>query len=275
MTVEGFAPAKVNLTLHVTGQRDDGYHVLDSLVVFADVGDRLWVSPDDGLSLTVTGPMAAGVPTDGRNLVLQAAELAGIRDVAIRLEKHLPAEAGIGGGSSDAAATLRGLSALFDIPLLAQSERLGADVPVCLEATAARMTGTGEQVTSVSNLPDLPAVLINPGVPVATPPVFKALTRKVNSPMPKALPRFQAVKDVLAWLATQRNDLQAPAIALHPEIGQALQHLRQLPEVGLARMSGSGASCFALFEHRDQADQAAAQLRQERPEWWVQSCTLR
>jgi 4-diphosphocytidyl-2-C-methyl-D-erythritol kinase len=265
-----FAPAKINLTLHVTGLRADGYHLLDSLVAFADTGDRLTVAPAAEMRLTVSGPRAAGVPTDARNLCWQAAEWFG-ETAEITLEKHLPAAAGIGGGSSDAAAVLRALSALTGRALPGQGlEALGADLPVCLHARAARMSGIGERLQAVA-LPDLNAVLANPGVGVPTPAVFKALGCKDNPPMP-ALPE---AAEWHAWLAAQRNDLQAPAITVQPVIAEVLAALQATTGARLARMSGSGATCFALYDSRAEAEAAAEALRAAQPGWWVAPCTLR
>jgi 4-diphosphocytidyl-2-C-methyl-D-erythritol kinase len=277
MAAEGFAPAKINLTLHVTGQRPDGYHMLDSLVVFADIGDRLSIEPAEDLSLTVTGPMAAGVPSDGRNLVLKAAQFAGFAAGRIVLEKHLPGEAGIGGGSSDAAAMLRAVSQLTGAPVEAVAsgaEALGADVPVCLAARATRMQNIGEQLSAVDELPVLHAVLVNPGLSVPTPAVFKALAQKENAAMPAELPDFKAASDIMPWLQTMRNDLEPAAISLHPGIGDVLHALAELPGARVVRMSGSGATCFALFAHRTQAEAAARRLGQKYPQWWVRPATL-
>ncbi|MBV7379742.1 4-(cytidine 5'-diphospho)-2-C-methyl-D-erythritol kinase [Maritimibacter dapengensis] len=269
-----FAPAKVNLTLHVTGQRKDGYHLLDSLVVFADVGDRVAVREAEAMSLDVSGPMAAGVPTDASNLVWQAAALFD-RPVAITLSKHLPAAAGIGGGSSDAAATLLAMAELTGEKRLPDgSVELGADVRVCLMRQAARMSGIGEVVEPVGNVPPLHAVLANPRVEVPTPAVFKALETKENKPMSKALPRWQGTKALIDWLAAQRNDLEAPAMAAEPVIAEVIATLRALPQARLARMSGSGATCFALFETRDAAEAAAATLVDTLPGWWVTPATF-
>ncbi|PJE33003.1 4-diphosphocytidyl-2-C-methyl-D-erythritol kinase [Pseudooceanicola marinus] len=261
------APAKVNLALHVTGQRADGYHLLDSLVVFADLGDCLSVTPAEDYSLTVTGPRSAGVPVDDGNLCLKAARLAG-RPVAIALEKHLPNQAGIGGGSSDAAAVLRGLADL-GTPLPDHPEVLGADVPVCLAARAARMQGLGEVVTPLHGLPPLPAVLVNPGRPVATPAVFKRLEKRDNPGMGEIPEDLATPADLTTWLATTRNDLEAPALALEPAIGAVLGALTSLPGCLIARMSGSGASCFALFPDGVTAAEAARMLRAAQPGWWV------
>ena len=264
--IKAFAPAKVNLSLHVTGQRADGYHLLDSLVMFADVGDRLSVRLGTP-SLTVTGPMAKGVPADHSNLALKAATLMGV-DASIVLEKHLPAAAGIGGGSSDAAAVLRALHDLTGKEVPEAGLPLGADVPVCLGARAAIMRGIGEVVEPV-DLPPLSAVLINPGVAVPTGVVFNGLARKDNPPM-EALP---VGEDFSVWLQRQRNDLEAPACAVQPEIATVLDALRHAEGCQVARMSGSGATCFGLFPDREHALRAAENL--QRPGWWVKPATFR
>lgn len=275
--VEGFAPAKVNLALHVTGRRDDGYHLLDSLVVFADVGDRLTAMPDAALSLAVTGPRAAGVPTDAGNLVLRAAALLGAgRGARIVLEKHLPAAAGIGGGSSDAAAALRMLAQLWGLPLPDATAvlALGADVPVCLQARPARMRGIGEALGPLPPLPPLWLVLVNPGVPVPTGPVFAALASRDNAPLPPVLPSFGDAAALAAWLRTCRNDLEQPACTLVPVVGQVLSALAAQRGCLLARMSGSGATCFGLFAAAPEAAKAAAALRIAAPGWWVANAGL-
>ena len=270
MKTEAFAPAKINLTLHVTGQRADGYHLLDSLVVFADIGDRITATPAAQASLTVTGPLSDGVPTGPENLVLRAAALMGT-PAAITLEKHLPAAAGIGGGSSDAAATLRALMALSGAPLPADNGlSLGADIPVCTLARAATMRGIGEEIAPVFDLPPLAAVLVNPRVDVPTPAVFRALASKTNpamAPIPQGVD-FEAFCD---WLSTQRNDLEPPARALTPEIDATLA---ALSDARLARMSGSGATCFGLYPTQAAAEAAAARISTARPDWWVAATTL-
>ncbi len=269
---EEFAPAKINLTLHVRGRRADGYHLVDSLVVFADFGDRVRVSPaGGGLRLRVNGPMAGGVPVGAQNLVLRAARLAGVENVEITLEKHLPVAAGIGGGSSDAAATLRALRRSHGLRL-PDPALLGADVPVCLLACSARMSGIGDKVVPVCGIPPLPAVLVNPGVAVRTPDVFAALKRRDGSPMPQ-LPAFGGVADCATWLAGQRNDLEAAAVGLAPVIGQVLDVLRGAG-AALARMSGSGATCFGLFSGMEDARLAARRIAAARPGWWVRPVVL-
>ena len=258
----GFAPAKVNLTLHVTGRRADGYHLLDSLVAFADVGDRLRVAPGEGL--TVTGPFAAGVPTGAENLVNRALRLAG-ETRAVTLDKQLPHPAGIGGGSSDAAAVLRLVGA--DLPVGALMS-LGADVPVCMGARAARMTGVGEGVTPV-DLPALHGVLVNSGVAVPTPAVFAALRRFGEGH--GTLPDWADAAVLTDWLAAQRNDLEAAAMGIAPQIGEVLSDLRAAG-ASLTRMSGSGGTCFGLWPSRDRAEAAAAAL--SRPGRWVRACSF-
>ncbi|MHA6326845.1 4-(cytidine 5'-diphospho)-2-C-methyl-D-erythritol kinase [Roseivivax sp. CAU 1753] len=272
MAIEQFAPAKVNLTLHVTGQRPDGYHELTSLVVFADVGDVVRVTDADALTLEVTGPMAAGVPTGRDNLVLRAAELLDpVRGAHIVLEKHLPSAAGIGGGSSDAAATLRALSTLWGMPIPRQTVSLGADVPMCLEPLAQLVSGIGEGALPVQGLPALPAVLVNPGVEVATVDVFGALADKDNAPMPEDWPELPDVAAMATFLAGTRNDLAAATLTLVPEIGAVTQ---ALGDALIARMSGSGATCFGLYPDASSATAAAARIAAEHPGWWVRAVTL-
>lgn len=277
------APAKVNLALHVTGRRADGYHLLDSVVVFADLGDWLTVAPSQALSLTVTGPRAAGVPADRRNLIWQAAELFGAGSgpgapgAAITLDKHLPHAGGIGGGSADAAAALRGLAALWDMPLPTASAvlSLGADVPVCLFGRSARMSGIGEDIAPMPPMPEMWIVLANPGVDVPTGPVFKALTRADNPPLP-AIPDagWPDAAGLIDWLCHTRNDLEPPARAQVPEISRVIDHLNAQPGCMMARMSGSGGTCFGLFDNPAAAAQAAAALR-DNPGWWVADAKLR
>ncbi|MEQ6201727.1 4-(cytidine 5'-diphospho)-2-C-methyl-D-erythritol kinase [Sulfitobacter sp. HNIBRBA2951] len=267
MTTEAFAPAKINLTLHVTGQRADGYHLLDSLVVFADVGDRLRFDPAGDLRLTVDGPFADGVPADNRNLVWKAAELAGWTG-HIHLTKNLPHGGGIGGGSSDAAAVLRVLNYGAD------ALSLGADVPVCLQPRAARMQGIGGDVTPLHDDLTFFAVLVNPALHVPTPAVFKTLKEKENPAMAAFPAEGVALSAWMDWLKAQRNDLEAPAIAAAPQIADVLTALRGTPDVMLARMSGSGSTCFGLYPTAQTARAAAAALAAEYPQWWCVETVL-
>lgn len=265
-----FAPAKVNLALHVTGQRADGYHLLDSLVVFADTGDRITVKPADHLSLTVTGPQAASLPPSDDNLVLRAARAMGVT-AAITLEKHLPIASGIGGGSSDAAATLRALSRVTGKPMpdAAAVLSLGADVPVCLTPRAVRMSGIGETLAPLPHaLPPAWLVLVNPNLAVSTPQVFKALARRDNAPL-QPMPKLRDTAELAAWVAMQRNDLEAPAQSLLPEIAAVKTALTTQSGCLLARMSGSGATCFGLFADPLTAHAAAEAIRRAQPAWWV------
>jgi len=290
--VEVFAPAKVNLTLHVTGQRADGYHLIDSLVAFAGVGDRLTLTEAEAPSFTVTGPFADAVPHGEDNLVLRAARLIDHeRPVAITLEKLLPPSSGIGGGSADAAAAFRGMMALA----MARAGRpddaeaygekalrphwdtllaLGADVPMCLFSRHLRARGVGERIDLLDDLPLLPALLVNPRRAMPTPPVFAALAEKSNPPMPGSLPDFAAMEDFVDWLSEQRNDLQAPAQMILPEIADVTAALSDSAGALLARMSGSGATCFGLYRDRETADAAAARLASEHPDWWIRSVMI-
>ncbi|MGV6803498.1 MAG: 4-(cytidine 5'-diphospho)-2-C-methyl-D-erythritol kinase [Ruegeria sp.] len=272
MKTEAFAPAKINLTLHVTGQRADGYHLLDSLVVFADIGDRLEITSAPELSMTISGEHAAGVPADARNLAWKAGVAAGWAG-HISLEKVLPHGAGIGGGSSDAAAVLSALSQQGnaisdDVPL-----SLGADVPVCLAGEATRMQGIGDRLVPV-DLPHLPAVLVNPGIPIPTPSVFKALITRQNPAMPDTIPAFDTAEECAHWLKGQRNDLEAPAMGLAHEIALAVSELRRTREVLLARMSGSGSTCFALYPTVQAAHLAACEIGVAHPDWWCRAVQL-
>jgi len=270
-----FAPAKINLTLHVTGRRADGYHLLDSLVVFAGVGDTVRADLADRTDLQVTGPMAAGLSGEGDNLVLRAARCIGVT-ARIGLEKVLPVSSGIGGGSADAAATLRLLARLSGkaLPGRADVLELGADVPVCLDGRTVRMTGIGEGLAAVPALPALWLVLVNPGVGVSTPAVFRALARADNAPMPQDMPKLRGAAELAAFVAMQRNDLEAPAMALQPVIGRVKAALGAQAGCLLARMSGSGATCFGLFADPLAASAAARAIRGAEPGWWVADAPL-
>ncbi|WP_439598389.1 4-(cytidine 5'-diphospho)-2-C-methyl-D-erythritol kinase [Falsiroseomonas sp.] len=263
----GFAPAKVNLFLRVTGRRADGFHLLDSLAVFAGVGDRVSAVPAEALRLTLGGPEAAALTAEPDNLVLRAARALGPgRGAALHLEKHLPVASGIGGGSADAAAALRVLAGLWgvsaDLPGLAAG--LGADVPVCVTGRPARMQGVGEVLSAVPALPPCGLLLANPRLPLATPAVFRA--RQGGFSPEAVLPGSWADAAALAdWLRPLGNDLQAAAIGLCPPVAEVLAAIEAQPGCLLARMSGSGATCFGIFGTPAQAGAAAAGLPGG---WW-------
>ncbi len=274
-SVTELARAKINLCLHVTGRRGDGYHLLDSLVVFADVADRVTAVPADALTLTLTGAGAAHLPDGADNLVMRAARAMGVsRGAAITLEKRLPVASGIGGGSADAAATLRVLSRLWEVGLPSATAvlGLGADVPVCVAGVPARMEGVGEVVSPLPHaLPEAWLVLANPGVAVATPDVFRALTRTDHPPLPRDLPRLRGADELAAFLQMQRNDLEPAAMSVAPVIRRVKDAVAAQPGCLLARMSGSGATCFGLFADPLGAAAAAAALRKAEPGWWVEA----
>ncbi|WP_181902414.1 MULTISPECIES: 4-(cytidine 5'-diphospho)-2-C-methyl-D-erythritol kinase [Rhodopseudomonas] len=292
MSLRDEARAKVNLTLRVVGRRPDGYHELESVVAFADCADRLKLQPGPALSLATTGPGAQDCGDSADNLVLKAARLLGERvpnltTGAFTLDKHLPVAAGIGGGSADAAAALRLLARANDLaaddPRLVEAARLtGADVPVCLPSKACVMTGVGEKLAPLP-LPRLPTVMVNPRVPVATKDVFTALGLKpgsltVGATDVLAAPVWPKAGAPLAeWVAALEagtNDLERPALKVEPVVGTVLEALRATAGVQLARMSGSGATCFALYGDDASARAAAAALRAAQPGWWVHAGSL-
>lgn len=285
------APAKINLALHVVGQRADGHHLLESLVTFADAGDLLSVTPAEADGFSVSGPFAGDVPVDadGRdaNLVLKARDLLRTRltmlglpcgPVALHLTKNLPVASGIGGGSADAAAALTGLLRLWslapdapaDLDLAALGLSLGADLPMCLTGRPLVARGIGEAITPVVGLPAFPALLVNPGAAVSTPAVFRALSDKTNPPL--MLPeRLASPEDWIAAIAATRNDLEPPALSLAPVIGLARAALSEAG-AALSRMSGSGATCFGLFCDVEARDRAAAVIRASHPDWYLLPC---
>ena len=284
------APAKINLTLHVLGRRPgDGYHVLESLVAFAGAGDTLTLDPGHDLSLAVSGPTAGPAGPTEDNLVIRAARhladgVPGLRLGAFDLVKRLPVAAGIGGGSSDAAAALRLLAELNDLDLdhpavIAAARATGADVLVCLDPRARMMRGAGEAIGPALGIAPVPAVLINPGVPVPTAPVFKALGLRIGDTLEGMThPQIAADSDVetlLAAIGPARNDLEAPALTVAPAIGTALTALRSQPGCRLARMSGSGATVFAVFADRHAASRAARTIGSTQPGWWTVATYLR
>ena len=266
------APAKINLFLHVTGRRPDGYHLLDSLVVFAGAHDRLRVEPSDRLSLTLGGPFAVGLQAEADNLVLRAARaLAAYSKVvpraAIHLEKFLPVASGIGGGSADAAAALRALARLWgiDVPAAALhglAAGLGADVPVCLASRPCRMGGIGDVLGAAFAIPPCGLLLVNPGAALATPAVFSARTGAFSA-LAQLPTGWADAAGMAADLACLTNDLEQAAAALCPPVGRLLEELRGTPGCLLARMSGSGATCFALFATAPEAAEAAGALARQ------------
>ena len=273
----GVAPAKVNLALHVGGCREDGLHRLASLVAFTEFGDGVGVADAAGISLEVRGPFRAEVPHDGSNLVLRAARMmAGRRGAAISLEKRIPVAAGLGGGSSDAAEVLRQLSRSWNVPLPPGNSlmELGADVPVCLAGCPAVVEGAGEVVSPVDCVPELQLLLVNPGLPISTKSVFRAF-RGSGTPMLEPPGGGCSASEFIDWLAAQRNDLEAVAIGLVPEVGRMLARIRRLPGCLLSRMSGSGATCFGIFADMAKAAEAARTLKSECPSWWVAATSTR
>jgi 4-diphosphocytidyl-2-C-methyl-D-erythritol kinase len=284
--------AKVNLTLRVVGRRVDGYHDLESVVAFADCADRLSLTPGSELILKTTGPLAQACGEAADNLVLKAAQLLGERVPNLKvgsftLDKVLPVAAGIGGGSADAAAALRLLAqanglALDDARLIEVAQLTGADVPVCLASLACVMTGVGETLLPLS-LPKLPCVLVNPRVPVATRDVFEALGLRNGELLVGAADVIRAtawpeqgasVEDWVGVLAESSNDLEAPATRIQPVIAEVLSALSSTNGAWLARMSGSGATCFAVFENTAEAQRAAQKIQQGHPSWWVHAGVL-
>ena len=275
------APAKINLALHVTGQRADGYHLLDSLVTFTDFGDELTIEASEKDEFVIGGPFAGLLlgQEAGENLVIKARDalrvLAAGRPcppVSIHLIKNLPIASGLGGGSSDAAAALRGLNAhwglaLTDAQLIAAGLALGADVPMCLAGKPLRATGIGEEITLLDAFPALDLVLVNPGAGVSTPAIFKTLVKKDNRPMSSKanLASFHAACE---FLSAQHNDLQRPAIALEPVIADCLAALQDNGAM-LARMSGSGATCFGIFTNAAIAALAAKGIAAGHQGWWA------
>lgn len=278
--------AKLNLFLHVTGRRADGYHLVDSLIAFAAVGDHLSVMPADALSLRVTGPMADAVDCAAEdNLIMRAA--AALADLAgqpakgaLCLEKHLPVAAGIGGGSSDAAAALRLLMQFWGVTpppekLHEIGIRLGADVPVCLSQTPARVSGIGTKIEPMHNMPaGLYALLVNPRKPLSTAAVFKSRSGAFGARAPSELKADTGVSDFVALLAECRNDLEPAARRLEPEVDQVLSALSEMPGILLARMSGSGPTCFGLFSDPVDASNAGRELSRIHPGWWAAAAPL-
>lgn len=270
------APAKLNLALHVRARRSDGYHELDTLFTFVTDGDRLTAEPADSWRLRITGPFAAGLDAADDNLITRAAraftaEFGVVIDLAVTLEKHLPIASGVGGGSADAAAMLRILARLHGIGrddprLIRIAEALGSDVPVCLAGVTALAQGRGEQLTPIAGLSGTPVLLANPRAPVSTAAVYAGWDEVDRGPLPEG--------DALAITRDGRNDLQPPALTLAPVIADVLAGLAEDGTAKVVRMSGSGATCFALFEDAAARDRVAAKLGRDHPVWWLLPTTL-
>lgn len=289
MRLSAFAPAKVNLFLHVGGPDAQGYHPISSLMVFADVGDEVVIQPADAPAFETVGPFGGDIPTDGDNLVVRAArgfhaKLGGpIPPYRLILDKRLPIAAGLGGGSSDAGAALKLLRdalapQMSDEELEPIAASLGADGAACLRATALMAEGRGEILSPAPRLPALHAVLVNPGAPSPTGAVYRAYDAAVHlegARRPAIPDALETAQEAAAWLAmATRNDLEAPAVALEPRIGEVLDVLRGEPEGLLVRMSGSGATCFALCAGDIEAESLAERVEALRPDWWVRRCRL-
>ena len=287
MTSTELARAKVNLFLHVGRPGADGYHDISSLMVFADIGDRVTLRPG-GSGFEVTGPFACGLAEEGDNLVTRARDLFQARfdlgnGFGLELEKALPIAAGLGGGSADAAAALRLMARAFDLPMAERSESgalgeiaraLGADVAACLGSASVMAEGRGDVLAPSPRLPVLHAVLVNPRVSSPTAAVYRAFDddrawADLAAPHPGPL---ATAGDAVLWLAATRNDLEGPAIRMCPEVGGVIALLRQSDECLMARMSGSGATCFALCEDEVRAERLADIMARARPGWWVTSC---
>jgi len=268
------APAKINLFLHVGERRADGFHPLQSLAVFTGIGDLLTMEPDFGLSMVIDGPFAKGLEAEGDNLVLRAARALDTKGAKLTLTKNLPVASGIGGGSADAAAALRGLNQLWELnreetALCEIAAGLGSDIPACVLSASCFKEGRGEVLRAVETMPRVPMLLVNPGVAVPTKDVFAALDERSGVEM--ALPRghFADTADLLRFLETTRNDLEAPARRIQPVIGEVLKAIAALPGALMTRMSGSGATCFGIFADDDCCRRAAEKLKQRQPDWWI------
>lgn len=281
--MQRFAPAKINLFLHVGDRRPDSYHDLLSLVVFADCGDTITVGPARGVPLEITGPQSAGFGPSPSNLVLKAERA--LRQwasehghetppVTLTLDKHLPLASGIGGGSSDAAATLLALVKYWSLPASAEDLRqlgrsIGADVPVCLRASPTLMSGDGEMLAPAPELPGFALVLVNPRVEVSTAAVFDALGARTGTHAQPLPPRLETLRVFVAWLDRTSNDLASPAKKIAPQVMHAEQALTASTGCLLSRMSGSGATCFGIYPTIEAAKTAAREIAAARPEWWV------
>lgn len=274
------APAKLNLFLHVTGKRPDGYHLLESLTVFTEFGDIVEAAPAEILTLKITGPQASSLENAPDNLVLRAAQLLQpslSHGAALTLHKHIPVGAGLGGGSADAAATITALEKLWNLTLPPAARhaialQLGSDVPACALATPGWLTGTGDTVTPIT-IPSAWVVLVNPNIPLLTADVFRANREAFHPSITK--PHPTSAFALAAWAATQSNTLEKPAITLQPAIAEILRAITATQECLLARMSGSGATCFGFYDNEPAATAAAKHLATAHPDWWVKATAMK
>jgi 4-diphosphocytidyl-2-C-methyl-D-erythritol kinase len=279
--IETLAPAKINLFLHVTGRRDDGYHLLESLVAFADIGDEITIEQAATFELQISGPFAKDLDPSAQNYISKAVLFLANHanrnpDIRVKLTKRLPVASGIGGGSSDAAATLLACQRLWRIPMLPTPEdiiaALGADVPVCLRRRPTLMRGVGEQLADVGPLPEGDIVVINPGTGLATADVFRKYSGPFSQPLTDIPAKgWRDMSELAQFINATHNDLEAPAMALVPAIGTVLQSLSAQTGCLAARMSGSGATCFGLFGNSADAARATLNIARAHTTWWVQA----
>ena len=272
--MKGIAHAKLNLTLHVTGKRASGYHELDSLVAFTEFGDHLELKPADRFSLRVEGAFSKTLPSVQDNIILSILQLIESKEKSFQLKlfKSIPVAAGLGGGSMDATLALRLATDYLGCPLpdnLDQLTSIGSDLPVCLTGKPSMVKGIGEKITILDDFFDFPVLLVNPNKPVLTREVYESLA-EVNNPPQTPYPSGGIKSEVITWLREQRNDLEPPVFQLCPEIKTILSCLREQEGCFLARMSGSGGTCFGLFENDTQVSNAAVAINRFAPEWWVQ-----
>ena len=275
--ISEFAPAKINLSLHLVGQKSDGYHLLDSIVSFVNIGDKISIEPGKSGKLKVAGPFAKDLPRSNHNLVLKAARLFNnIKLSRITLEKNIPVTSGIGGGSADAAATVRLFSKFYNKPHLPVEKliSLGSDVPVCMQKGIVRMMGVGEEIINLSPAPKVGILLVNPRQALSTAKVFSAVKEKNNSGLNLQGSGEKSLNSWFDWINSMRNDLTASAIDLIPDIRFILDKLITCDGARVVRMSGSGATCFALFEDFDLLQDAKLKIMKEFPSFWCESGEL-
>ncbi|MDE2739259.1 MAG: 4-(cytidine 5'-diphospho)-2-C-methyl-D-erythritol kinase [Paracoccaceae bacterium] len=272
--IAGVANAKINLTLHVTGKLPNGFHEIDSLVVFTGFGDTLELEPAERYSLSTHGPYSQALPHPSENIILTALRLLEERGTGFRvnLKKSIPVSAGLGGGSMNAALALRLASNYLKCPLPTDTRKItsiGSDLPVCLTGKPSMVSGLGEKIAVLDSFPEFPLLLVNPNKPVQTQDVYKGLT-KVNNSSQTPFPALGNKNDIISWIREQRNDLEPPALQLCPEIKNILSRLRDQEGCMVARMSGSGGTCFGIFQTAEQVSVAAKTIKQLEPGWWIQ-----